>query len=289
MFEEKLEGFDPTEISPKIMIGVPLIVLAVCALVIGLPFVVPGSSLFKLQMGMDLQGGTLAMITGVEVDPSLQNELRDHFNAHQLTVRISSSGTAVEAPPDIDVVEMETYLREKYPSAEISTSFVGPTMGEDLQKQARNALILAFVGMSVVVFIEIRSLLFSFTIVFSTISNMVIALAGMVLMGVPLDLGTIGALLMVIGYSDDSHILLTVRVTQRRGRLKEKMKNTLLTGLTMSITTITAVFALWIVSTHPVLDSIAMVLVFALVADLMNTWMLNAGVLAWYLKRRGKA
>ncbi len=290
MFDAILERVDLTKISPRMLIGLPLVVLLVCILIIGIPFLIPGySGPFKLRMGMDLQGGTVAVISGVDVDPALQRELQDYFNTPQINLREMPLGTSVEAPADVDTVELEKFIRERYPNAEISSSFIGPTMGEDLQRQARNALILAFIGMTVVVFIEIRALLPSFTIIFSTISNMIIALGIMILLGVPLDVGTIGALLMVIGYSDDSHILLTVRVLKRKGSLQEKLRNTLGTGLTMSMTTIVAVFALWIVSTHPVLDSIAVVLVFALVADLMNTWMLNAGVLVWYLKRRGKA
>lgn len=290
MFDAIVERVDLTKISPRMLVGLPLVVLLVCVLIIGIPFVIPGySGPFKLRMGMDLQGGTVAVISGVDVDPALQQELQDYFNTPQISLREMPLGTSVEAPADVDTVELEKFIRERYPNAEISSSFIGPTMGEDLQRQARNALILAFIGMTVVVFIEIRALLPSFTIIFSTISNMIIALGVMILLGVPLDVGTIGALLMVIGYSDDSHILLTVRVLKRKGSLQEKLRSTLGTGLTMSMTTIVAVFALWIVSTHPVLDSIAVVLVFALVADLMNTWMLNAGVLVWYLKRRGKA
>lgn len=290
MFDAIVERVDLTKISPRMLVGLPLVVLLVCVLIIGIPFVIPGySGPFKLRMGMDLQGGTVAVISGVDVDPALQQELQDYFNTPQINLREMPLGTSVEAPADVDTVELEKFIRERYPNAEISSSFIGPTMGEDLQRQARNALILAFIGMTVVVFIEIRALLPSFTIIFSTISNMIIALGVMILLGVPLDVGTIGALLMVIGYSDDSHILLTVRVLKRKGSLQEKLRSTLGTGLTMSMTTIVAVFALWIVSTHPVLDSIAVVLVFALVADLMNTWMLNAGVLVWYLKRRGKA
>ena len=58
------------------------------------------------------------------------------------------------------------------------------------------------------------------------------------------------------------------------------------TGITMTLTTIAAVTALYVASTHPVLDSIATVLLFALVTDLMNTWMLNTGILMWYVKRK---
>jgi preprotein translocase subunit SecF len=50
-----------------------------------------------------------------------------------------------------------------------------------------------------------------------------------------------------------------------------------------STTTLGALFVLWLVSTSDVIDNIAIVLIFGLLADFMNTWILNAGVLRWYI------
>jgi preprotein translocase subunit SecF len=290
MFDQQLEEFDPTQISHKKMITLPVIIIISFALLAGLPFIVSDySGHFKLRLGMDLQGGTLALIAGEEVDTDLRVELEDHFNTFGIEVRSTSLGVSVEAPAEVDLVELENFLRETYPQAEISTSYIGPTMGEDLQEQARNALIIAFIGMTIVVFIAFRSPLPSFVVILSAISDMVMAVGFMVIFGVALELGTIAALLMVIGYSVDSNILLTTKLLKRRGALKEKVRGAMSTGITMTLTTIAAIFSLFLISTHPVLDSIAIVLLFALCADLMNTWMLNTGILMWYLKRRGKA
>lgn len=288
MLKDWLEEVDPTQIDHRKMIGIPLIVLTIFILMVGIPFLVPGYHGPRLQLGMDLQGGTLAVIAGAEADPSLKEELEDYFNTHDVEVRSTQMGTAVEAPAEIDLVDLEAYIREKYPDAEISTSFIGPTMGEDLQRQARNALIIAFIGMTIVVFIAFRSPLPSFVVILSALSDMAMAVGFMVIFGVSLELGTVAALLMVIGYSVDSNILLTTKLLKRRGTLKDKVRGAMSTGVTMTLTTIAAIFCLYIVSTHPVLDSIAVVLLFALCADLMNTWMLNTGILMWYLKRRGR-
>ncbi len=289
MLTEWLEEVDPTQIDHRKMIGIPLVVITVFVLVVGVPLFVPDyAGPFKLQLGMDLQGGTLAVIAGANVDPSLKEDLETRFNVRSIEVRTTQVGTAVEAPAEIDLVDLEAYIKGIYPDAEISTSYIGPTMGEDLQRQARNALIIAFIGMTIVVFIAFRSPLPSFVVILSALSDMAMAVGFMVIFGISLELGTVAALLMVIGYSVDSNILLTTKLLKRRGTLTEKVRGAMSTGITMTLTTIAAIFSLYIVSTHPVLDAIAVVLLFALCADLMNTWMLNTGILMWYLKRRGR-
>jgi preprotein translocase subunit SecF len=289
MLKDWLEEVDPTAIPPRRMIAIPAVIVITFVLLVGVPLLLPDyTGHFKLKLGMDLQGGTLAVIPDIEAAPSLKQELEDQFDTYDVEVRSTSAGTAIEVPAEIDLVSLEQFIKGKYPDAEVSTSFIGPTMGEDLQKQARNALIIAFIGMTIVVFIAFRSLLPSFVVILSAMSDMIMAAGFMVIFGVSLELGTVAALLMVIGYSVDSNILLTTKLLKRRGDLKDKVRGAMSTGITMTLTTIAAIISLYIISTHPVLDSIAVVLLFALCADLMNTWMLNTGILIWYLKRRGR-
>ena len=54
----------------------------------------------------------------------------------------------------------------------------------------------------------------------------------------------------------------------------------------MTTTTLTAVAAMFVVSSIGqiiIIRDISLVLLVGLVIDLMNTWMLNAGLLKWYL------
>ncbi len=63
------------------------------------------------------------------------------------------------------------------------------------------------------------------------------------------------------------------------------------TGVMMTSTTLTAVLAMFIVSyliDIPILKAISIVLLFGLVMDLLNTWLLNAGILRWYIEREEK-
>jgi preprotein translocase subunit SecF len=109
------------------------------------------------------------------------------------------------------------------------------------------------------------------------------------LIGMELSLGTVAALLMLIGYSVDSDILLTTNLLRKKGELNEKLRNTMRTGITMTSTTISAIFAMFVVSSYiniPILKDISIVLLFGLAVDLMNTWLFNAGVLRWYIERK---
>ncbi|MHC1588651.1 MAG: protein translocase subunit SecF, partial [Methermicoccaceae archaeon] len=136
-------------------------------------------------------------------------------------------------------------------------------------------------------------------VVLSAFSDIMIAAALMDVAGIKLSLATVAALLMLIGYSVDSDILLTERVLKRKGELSDKMTRAMGTGMTMTITSLCAVVVLFIVSSYSyvvastfsrvdILADIAVVLTLGLLADLMNTWMLNAGILKWYMLKRAR-
>ncbi|MDD1670329.1 MAG: preprotein translocase subunit SecF, partial [Methanomicrobiales archaeon] len=113
--------------------------------------------------------------------------------------------------------------------------------------------------------------------------------AGMTLIGIPLTLPTTAALLMLIGYSVDSDILLTMRVLKRQGRLEDKLAGAFRTGIIMTTTALAAALSLWVVSSLgqiEVIRTIAAVLLIGLVLDIINTWITNATILKWYVQKK---
>jgi preprotein translocase subunit SecF len=117
--------------------------------------------------------------------------------------------------------------------------------------------------------------------------DMVGTAAGMTLIGIPLTLPTTAALLMLIGYSVDSDILLTMRVLKRQGKLEDKLAGAFRTGIIMTSTTLAAVLSLWVVSTLgqiEIIQTMAAVILIGLVLDIMNTWITNASILKWYVE-----
>jgi len=169
--------------------------------------------------------------------------------------------------------EEGTYTIEEM-SSSLSASFWASTI---------KALALAFIFMAVVVIAYFREWLPSAAIVFCALSDIIITLAIMNLTGIKLSTGGVAALLMLIGYSVDSDILLTTKVLKRReGTLSQRVHSALKTGLTMQLTTLSALITLWAVAPPGMLKQIALILICGLTVDLINTWMQNVGLLRWY-------
>jgi len=107
------------------------------------------------------------------------------------------------------------------------------------------------------------------------------------ILGIEMSSAGLVAFLMLIGYSVDTDILLTNRVLKRYGDLNDKFYKAFKTGITMTLTSLLAlVFALFIVSSFSiVLTQIFTVLVIGLGFDILNTWITNASILKWYVKK----
>ena len=189
---------------------------------------------------------------------------------------------------DAKYKDLSTLINQKYPDASINQ--IGETFGKTLQSQAVLALIFSFIGMAIVVFLSFRTFVPSVAVVLSAFADMVMTAAVMNIVGIPLSLGTVAALLMLIGYSVDSDILLTNRVLKRQGKLNDKLTGAFHTGIIMTTTTLAAVTAMFLVSwfgSVQILTEISAVLLIGLVFDVMNTWLTNVGILKWYVLKGG--
>ncbi|WP_456423013.1 protein translocase subunit SecF [Thermococcus sp.] len=274
------------EMEPKKMIIYPLAVFIVALLLLAVNFP---------PLGIDLKGGVVVTAYGVNANPDqvekwLSNELGVNVNVESFTSVEGTKGIRVYAPTGVDPVKIINILKQKYPNAEYTHSEVLPTFGELAKRQGIRAITFAFIAMAVVVFLFFRNPVSSLAIIFSAFSDMVIAVAAMGIFKIQLTTATIAALLMLIGYTVDSNILLTTKLTKRKeDTIEEAYLSAVSTGFTMSTTTLGALFMLWLISTSPTIDNIAVVLIFGLLADFMNTWIFNAGVLRWYLNRGVRA
>lgn len=284
LFEKIFNIIDVTKHDYKKLIFIPLALVLIAVIILGT---------MGLNLGVDLKGGTLATVNGVSYSPEIQDYLITNLGDSTIKVRSVYSpiteGFLVETGPDVDSSKLISLINAKYPGAAVSVQNVGASLGASFLEQGIKAVLLAFLIMALVVFIAFRMPIPSGAVVFSAFSDMLIALAFMSVMGIELSRYTIAAILMLIGYSVDTDILLTTRVLKEKGdAINERIRNAMRTGLTMTMTTLAALTALFIFSTSEVLDDIAIVLIFGLIADLVMTWAFNSGVLKWYaLKRAG--
>jgi preprotein translocase subunit SecF len=160
-----------------------------------------------------------------------------------------------------------------------------PRFAASAQQTAILGVGVAFLGMSVLAFAFFRTFVPSLAIVVSAFSDIMIPLAIMGLVGIKLSLGTVAALLMLIGYSVDSDILLNNHILRREGGFYESTKRAMRTGVTMTLTSLAAMTVMAITAALfgiELLASIGLVLVLGLATDLLNTYMMNLSLLRWY-------
>ena len=272
----------------KQIITLPLILLAISIAIIAGSMAIHGT---PVSLGLEFEGGVMATLDTTMTDSQLEND----FAAYNLiSVRDAGNRKLVQfGAMDQDTqMQLTEYINSNYQDSEIMQ--IGQVYSTELQKQAIKAVIFAFIGMAIVVFIIFRSPIPSGAVVLSAFSDIVIAAAFMNIAGIELTVGTIAALLMLIGYSVDSDILLTTRLLKRRGTIEDNIHHAMKTGMTMTITTLAALVMMYLVSTFSylvtsfsqisIISDISIVLIFGLIADLVNTWLLNTGILKWYIE-----
>ena len=268
----------------------PLIIIPVIITLISLAIFATGG----LTQGIDLKGGSIVVLQLEQPvgNDQIQALVQNSTGAEEVSVKTSSGNTVtVEITGTAaDVVTLSNSLEG---TASIqSFRSVGPLLSAQSLNQVYWALAFAFIFMSITVFIIFRNFVPSMAVIFAALSDIIIAIGGMSLFGIPLSLASVGALLMLIGYSVDTDILLTTRVLKRReGTINERAIDAMKTGFTMAAAAIGSMVALYLVVVYlmpyaQVLGEIAAVLIIGLVADVMVTWLMNLGILRWYMEGR---
>ncbi len=163
-----------------------------------------------------------------------------------------------------------------------------PALSKAYQMQAVWAIVGALVAMAVILLFVFRRKL-SLMMLPCVCLNMLAALGGMALFQVQFSLASLAGILLLIGYSVDTNILLGMRVLKRvGGEVRERVADAMKTGFMITGTTIATMVAVNLLVTHPQIDQLSAALVFGLIADLFNTWFLNAGVMIRYAERVGR-
>ncbi|MFH1393801.1 MAG: hypothetical protein ABII71_06170 [Candidatus Micrarchaeota archaeon] len=171
----------------------------------------------------------------------------------------------------------------------ISVQTVSPLLSTHFIEKAFNVVLFSAALSVVFVFIFFRNLVPSIAVIIGAFCDIIIALGAMGLFGIPLTLPSFAALLMLVGYSLDTDILLTMRMLKRKGDPREKAHDSMKTGLTMSITGLIAFTSLFILSTltHiPTYFEISAVALAGLIGDMFATWGINAVLLLWHVEKK---
>lgn len=278
-------SYDVNRYTPRQMVIIPLILLVLALISIGFSMATTG---LPVKPGMDFSGGTsVTLFTADSPD-----QIRSYFTGYPL-ISVSegiNNGKYLKFGPmnDQELSSLASHIDARYPEAKVDQ--IGASFGATLQQQAVIALIFSFIGMAIVIFLSFRTIVPSAAVVLSAFADIVMTAAVMNVIGIELTLPTTAALLMLIGYSVDSDILLTMRVLKRQGKLEDKLAGAFRTGIIMTSTTLAAAAAMFVVASLAqitIIADIAAVLLIGLFFDIMNTWLTNAGIIKWYAVKRG--
>ncbi len=278
----------------KALFIIPILILLIAMGTIAYKVSTTGEFVNK---GISLKGGTTFTIMDSSIEtPQLEEFLASfaseyEFSARALTegskqigVSLESSITSVE---DINIILALLEKEYSLDKNDYTVETMGSALGESFFKQTFRALILAFIFMAFVVFLYFKTLAPSLAVVLAAFSDMVVTLAIINILGISLTTAGVAAFLMLIGYSVDTDIVLTIRVLKAKdGTVFSNMIRAMKTGLTMTITTIIAVTVALITAQSAVLQQIMTILLIGLIVDLINTWLQNAAIIRWYVERK---
>ena len=270
----------------KLMLVVPLIILALALTYLFLRITTTG-----LNLDIDLKGGTQII---AESDASLnEKDLEGILEEYDANVRIASGLTGysafIEFDASIDSTDvLKTLENNGYVFEDYSVQTIGPTLGAAFFEQAIISLVFAFLFMAGVAFTIFRKPVLSFRVIISAFADIVETLVFSQIIGIKLSLATFAALLLLIGYSVDDDILLTARTTRGSGEISERMKRARKTAFTTIGATAVALIPLFIITSSSIIIEIASILLIGLAFDLINTWLLNAPILRWYVEKEIK-
>ncbi len=181
-------------------------------------------------------------------------------------------------------------LHSILPFTTYSYQDIGPTLGRYFLSQLEMVIVVAFILVSIAVLFIFRSIAPAFSVVFGAANDMIIALGAMGLFGIPLGTASIGGLLMIIGYSIDTDVLVAFRILKMHGNTpEERAHSAMKTGMTMTATAIVSFAVLFIVSTLtyvPTYYEVAGVALCGLIGDLFTTWLGNAPLILLYKRRK---
>ena len=322
----------------KFLLIIPVLIILV-ALVYIISFTAQTGDIVKKDVS--LTGGTTLTIYNGNISViELQNALQKKFNDVSVR-RLTDFGTGQQlaltveskAQPDELKKAVEEILNYSLDDKNSSVEFTGESLSKSFYKELIKAMFLAFVFMSVAIFlifgtdnkfktlavfivliifvlqvlvteslitnilslilvaaltfVYIRLSIPSVYVITCAIADILIPMSLVNLTGMSLSTAGIAAFLMLIGYSVDSDIVLTMRVLKRKeDSLNSRIFGAFKTGITMTLTSLAAVLVGYIITISPVLKQIFFILIIGLITDIIVTWSVNASLLKWYCDKR---
>ena len=258
-----------------------------------------------INRDITLKGGLSVTLTTQEFFSysafELQQEFEQHFKdpKHSFSIQELQIGGEIGGfiiDTSISEEEVITFLNSLANTTlsspqDFTTSFISPTLSQAFFTQALYTLLISFILISIVIFAFFRKIVPSIAIILSIIFDIIVTIGILNAFGIQIGIAGIGALLMLIGYSIDTDILLTNRVIKEKKErrvsnaehFKEKLKSSFQTGMLMAGTTLSAATVALLITNSPIIFQITLIIIIGLLVDMVSTWIQNTVILKkWY-------
>lgn len=296
-FKDSLISIYDNHYKPLLII--PLLVIIIAAVILFSSMSRTGSF---FQKDISLSGGvTVTALTGFNDIVGLQSELDLKFPQSDISVRKlgqfgQTTGIIVEAgfESEAEISSLVSLLSQRLgiPEVDLTVQRMGASLGASFFDKLLKGMIFAFAFMALVIFIYFKVFsgkwlwLPGAFVVWTAFVDILSTLAVVSVSGIHLSAAGLAAFLMLIGYSVDTDILLTVRALGTEGTLSERVRSAARTGILMSMTAFVAVSAGYFLAESETIKQIMFILSVGMVFDIIHTWLTNASLLKWYLERK---
>jgi preprotein translocase subunit SecF len=277
----------------KKLLIIPLLLLVFNLSVLAYNYIITGSI---VNVDSSIKGGvSLTFNYGAEIDyDSLRNYLINGLGTDDVDIillknQLSDDIIGYEVLTEQGVSKenliglIEGFLNDTLAENDISFGSQSSVIGDNFIKETGWLFLIGFFLMILVSYLSFKEIIPAFTISISTLADIIGILSVFNLFGAKAGVVTIGALLMIMGYSTDSDILLAANIfIKKEGNLKDKLFSVLKTELTMTSTALITFIVMFLLSSVDAIKQISLVLIIGMFFNLLNTWLGTASLQRLY-------
>ncbi|MFH1210828.1 MAG: hypothetical protein V1645_02830 [archaeon] len=277
----------------KKLVVIPILLIIASLWIVGSQYSRTGDI---FQKDVTLSGGITATVYTQTDAKSVEQTIKENTNKEIIVRKLAEFGTdqqkgVVIESAELTRDELESILKNKLniqlTTDNYSIEQTGATLGQSFYIQMMIALLVGFVMMSIVVIIIFRAVIPSMAVILSAFADMLCTVAVIDLLEVRVSTAGIAGILLLIGYSVDTDILLTTRMYRRKeGRIMDRIFSSAATGLTMTAAGLASLSLGYILTTSFVIKEMFLVLIIGLIIDVIMTYLLNARIILWYTEKK---
>ena len=232
----------------KISYGLSLLLLLISFVCVGI---------YQFNFGIDFIGG-ISMEVRTDQEPDL-NKMREVLGEMEIgEIVLQNFGTSKDLSIRVGVSSEENLMANialiketlknnfSYKFEYRKVDFVGPQVGEQMIRSGFMAMVLAFIGIMLYIWVRFEWH-FGLGVLLALLHDVVLSLGFMSLTGYDFNLSTIAAILTVIGYSVNDSVVIYDRIRENLRKYSRRGVNDLINlsiNETLSRTTITALTTL---------------------------------------------